>query len=339
MKRRLKLHQRQWWLGYFQKLFVLWLSMGSGNGLWVLGVGLGQSRFDQALQPGSLHFGGGANQDLMPSQVLRRFQFALKADLSEEPATKGRPKGEAKAKAKGKAKSRAKSAASKKGRKAAADAPEESAEAAAVDPKLKASGGESKADESMEVAEAEEEGLDAKPKRNCKKKQETAGSVSEKGSKRRRRAPNNASEQKGQKKEPDAPEEVVVEGGEKPEEEVGKKPEEEVGKKSEEEVGKKSEEEVGKKPANMSEPKGSEGKKRKGHASEVQERTFARRVRPKTSFPEAKWVALRDAFASHIKPKVSKPSTHEDLLSPCLMLSAFLSLIVYNIILNLNAII
>ncbi|CAK9075924.1 unnamed protein product [Durusdinium trenchii] len=220
--------------------------------------------------------------------VLRRFQFALKADLSEEPATKGRPKGEAKAKAKGKAKSRAKSAASKKGRKAAADAPEESAEAAAVDPKLKASGGESKADESMEVAEAEEEGLDAKPKRNCKKKQETAGSVSEKGSKRRRRAPNNASEQKGQKKEPDAPEEVVVEGGEKPEEEVGKK------------------------PANMSEPKGSEGKKRKGHASEVQERTFARRVRPKTSFPEAKWVALRDAFASHIKPKVSKPSTHED---------------------------
>ena len=89
--------------------------MGSGNGLWVLGVGLGQSRFDQALQPGSLHFGGGANQDLMPSQVLRRSQFALKADLSEEPATKGRPKGEAKAKAKGKAKSRAKSAASKKG--------------------------------------------------------------------------------------------------------------------------------------------------------------------------------------------------------------------------------
>ena len=62
-------------------------------------------------------------------------------------------------------------------------------------------------------------------------------------------------------------------------------------------------------------------KKRRSNAAEKAEEpgeteaeenaTFARRYRPARALESARWVALRDAFQKHVKPRVDSPSSVE----------------------------
>ena len=56
-----------------------------------------------------------------------------------------------------------------------------------------------------------------------------------------------------------------------------------------------------------------EKKKRKSSADPGHIKSFARRVRPKTARAATQWEAIRDSFKLILQPRLSCPSSHEDV--------------------------